>query len=155
MSASHRQPITKERLVHTNASMLVVTSLFVFSRAALHISKRKTFEPQDFFIYLAYILYVSLWSCYLAAVPPLYRLNPLNGEIGHYTTTIEDAANALKLILAAQTCYYTLLLSVKLSLLTLYRKLLVGLPYVYNKIWWAIVVLCIAVSSLIKTAPRY
>lgn len=52
----------------------------------------------------------------------------------------------LTFISAAQMCFYTLLYSVKLSLLTLYWKLLDGLPKIYKKIWWGIVAFSCLVS---------
>ncbi|CAN9213767.1 unnamed protein product [Alternaria alternata] len=50
-------------------------------------------------------------------------------------------------------CFYTLLISVKMSLMTLYRKLLAGLPRVYRKIWWSIVAFCVLawVGSIVST----
>jgi hypothetical protein len=53
--------ITRDELVRTNAAMLALTSIFVLSRAAVQISKRRTFELADAFIYFSYILYVALW----------------------------------------------------------------------------------------------
>lgn len=41
--------------------MLVLTTIFVLARAGVHVSKRKTIELTDIFIYLAYALYVALW----------------------------------------------------------------------------------------------
>lgn len=64
-----------------------------------------------------------------------------------YKTMMEDAALMLRLITAAQMCFYTLLFAVKISLLCLYCKLLAGLPGVYRKVWWAIVTFCVLVSS--------
>jgi hypothetical protein len=41
--------------------MLALTSIFVLSRAAVQISKRRAFELPDLFIYLAFALYLALW----------------------------------------------------------------------------------------------
>jgi hypothetical protein len=68
-------------------------------------------------------------------------------EIPPYATMIEDAALMLRLITAGQMCFYTLLFSVKMSLLTLYRKLLAGLPSLYRKVWWGIVAFCVLVRD--------
>lgn len=48
-----------------------------------------------------------------------------------------------RLIGAAQVCFYTLLYAIKLSLLSLYRHLLHGLPALYRRIWLFIVVFCV------------
>jgi hypothetical protein len=68
-----------------------------------------------------------------------------------YLTMMEDAALMLRLITSAQMCFYTMLFAVKLSLLTLYRKLLAGLPGVYKKVWWGIVAFCLLVSRQMHT----
>ena len=142
-----KTPITKHELVRADIAFLVLTSLFVLARAFLQIHKRKHFELPDFFIYVAYALFISLWSCYMSLVPPLFRVYAvIGGETEPYATMVDDQVTMIKLITIAQMCFYTLLLSVKLSLLTLYRKLLVGIPRVYKMIWWGIVAFCVVVS---------
>lgn len=56
-----KTPITRDELTRTNVAMLVLTTIFVLARAGVHVSKRKTIELTDIFIYLAYALYVALW----------------------------------------------------------------------------------------------
>jgi hypothetical protein len=56
-----KTPITRAELTRTNAAMLALTSIFVLSRAALQISKRRRFELSDLFIYLSFVIYVALW----------------------------------------------------------------------------------------------
>jgi hypothetical protein len=56
-----KTPITRAELERTNGSMLALTSIFVLSRAAVQISKRRAFELPDLFIYLAFALYLALW----------------------------------------------------------------------------------------------
>jgi hypothetical protein len=80
-----------------------------------------------------------------------YVFAVIGREIPPYKTMMEDAALMLGLITAGQMCFYTLLLSVKLSLLTLYRKLLEGLPSIKKKVWCGIVVFCI----LVRTASHF
>jgi hypothetical protein len=77
----------------------------------------------------------------------MFRVYSVIGhEIPPYTTMKQDAALMLRLLTAGQMCFYTLLFSVKLSLLTLYYKLLAGLPIIYQRIWWGIFVFCVLVS---------
>ena len=77
----------------------------------------------------------------------MFRVYAVIGrEMPPYKTMMEDAALMLRLLTAGQMCFYTLLFSVKMSLLTLYRKLLAGLPSIYSKVWWGIVAFCIVVS---------
>jgi hypothetical protein len=141
-----KTPITRDELLRTNAAMFALTSIFILSRATVHVTRRKTFELLDFFIYFAYILYIALWCCYITVIPPMFKVYAVIGlEIAPYQTMMQDAAMMLRLITAGQMCFYTLLFSVKMSLLTLYWKLLVGLPSVYRKIWWGIVAFCVLV----------
>ncbi|KAJ4987861.1 hypothetical protein SVAN01_06591 [Stagonosporopsis vannaccii] len=140
MSTPAKTPITKLELIQTNAAMLALTTLFVVARVGIHIYRRKSIELHDFFIYFAYVLYLALWICYRIVINPMFRAYAVySGEVPPYPTIMQDAAQMLRLITAAQMCFYTSLLGVKLSLLTLYRKLLKGLPSVYYKIWWTIV----------------
>jgi hypothetical protein len=84
--------------------------------------------------------------CYIIVIPPMFKVYAVIGqETPPYKAMMGDAALMLRLITAGQMCFYTLLLSAKMSLLTLYRKLLVGLPSIYQKIWWGIVVFCVLV----------
>jgi hypothetical protein len=84
----------------------------------------------------------------MTVIPPMFHVYAVIGrEIPPYKTMMEDAALMLRLITAGQMCFYTLLFSVKLSLLTLYRKLLAGLSSIYKKIWWGIVAFCILVGN--------
>ena len=143
-----KTPVSRDELVRTIAAFLALTSLFVFLRTFVHISKRKSPELQDLFLYFAYALFLSLWGCYIAVIPPLFRVYAvIGGESQPYATMMEDAGMMLRLITAGQMCFYTLLFSVKLSLLALYRKLLAGIPSIYKKIWWGIVAACVVVSG--------
>lgn len=147
MSAPPKTPITRDELVRTNAAMLVLTSLFILLRVVLQIAKRRPFELPDFFIYLAFAIFISMWTCYILTVPPMFRVfDVLSGLTRPYATILDDAATMLRLITSAQMCFYTLLFCVKMSLLTLYRKLLTGLPTIYNNIWWGTVAFCAVVS---------
>ncbi|KAH8731846.1 hypothetical protein GQ44DRAFT_603720 [Phaeosphaeriaceae sp. PMI808] len=139
-----KTPITRGELVGTIAAMLALTTIFVFSRVAVQISRRKSFELQDFSIYFAYIIYIALWSVYLAVIPPMFRVYAVIGrEIPPYKELIQDAAMMLRLLTAGQMCFYSMLFAVKISLLSLYRKLLAGLPSIYHKIWWGTLVFCV------------
>lgn len=155
MYEASKAPVSKDVLLRTNAVMLVLTSAFVFARAVLQIAKRKPFELPDFFVYFAYCLFIALWACYHVVTPPIYRAYAfMEGETEAYATMKNDAIAMLKFLVAGQICFYTLLISVKMSLMTLYRKLLAGLPSIYRKIWWALVAFCALVSMRSKTCPN-
>jgi hypothetical protein len=87
--------------------------------------------------------------------PPIYRAYAvLEGETEPYATMKEDAVAILKFLVAGQMCFYTLLISVKMSLMTLYWKLLAGLPSIYKKIWWGVVAFCVLVSTKSEAFSR-
>ena len=143
-------PITQTELIQTNAAMLALTSLFIFARIGIHIARRKSLELHDLFIYSAYVLYLALWICYRIVIEPMFRAYAVySGEIPPYPALMHDASQMLRLITAAQMCFYTVLLCVKLSLLTLYRKLITGLPIVYERIWWSMVAVVVLVSTVL------
>ncbi|KAF1954781.1 hypothetical protein CC80DRAFT_416744 [Byssothecium circinans] len=136
-----RPPLGQAEILRAEYALFVLTTAFLVARVAIHVSKRRTFEFQDFFIYFAYALYVGLWTEYIIAVPYLFKLTAVtNGEIPPYPNVIKDAAYMSRLIFTAQMCFYVSLWSVKMSLLSLYRKLLIGLERIYSQIWWGIVV---------------
>lgn len=145
--AANKSPVAQHVLLRTEYALFVLTTLFIFARIAIHFTRRKTFEFQDFFIYFAYAMYVGLWTEYIIAVPYLFKLTSVAvGEIDPYPTVTQDAGYMSRLIFSAQMLFYTCLFSVKLSFMTLYRKLLVGVGGYYYKIWWSIVCFLVLVS---------
>lgn len=141
-------PVSRSELLHTNVAMLALTSLFVLTRIGIQISRRRALELHDVFIYLAFVLYLALWICYRIVIDPMFRAYAVySGLSPPYPTMMHDASQMLRLITAAQMCFYTSLLCVKLSLLTLYRKLLKSLPSIYYRVWWGIVAVVVLVSD--------
>jgi hypothetical protein len=150
MSPGPKTPISKDELVRTIVAMLVLTSLFVLSRAALQFWKRKPFELSDFFIYLAFVMFMAILAFYLCVIPPMFRVydildGVMAGLVQLYDGFVEDSAATTRLLVSAQLIFYTILYSVKMSLLTLYRKLLIGLHGAYKKFWWSLVIFCVLV----------
>ncbi|EMD92281.1 hypothetical protein COCC4DRAFT_37747 [Bipolaris maydis ATCC 48331] len=144
MIAPRKNPITKDELMRTNVAMLILASLFILSRVILQITKRRAFGLPDFFIYLAFVLFVSMWTCYIVITPTMFRIfDALEGLTQPYATILDDAGMLLRYITAAQMLFYTLLFTVKMSLLTFYRKILTGLPAIYDRIWWGTLAFCI------------
>ena len=87
-----------------------------------------------------------MWACYVVSVPILYRLVDVGtGKAKPYPTVLQEAGMSARLIWTSQMCYYSLIVAVKFSLLTLYRKLLVGLRDIYHKIWWSIAIFILLV----------
>ncbi|KAF2641901.1 hypothetical protein P280DRAFT_548513 [Massarina eburnea CBS 473.64] len=141
MSSTPNSTYSQAEVLRTEYALFVLTTLFVITRVVIHVSKRRTLEFQDFFIYLAYALYLGLWAQYIVAVPYLFKLSAVSsGEIAPYPDVTKDVAYMSKLIWTAQMCFYICLWSVKMSLLSLYRKLITSLEIIYSRIWWGIVI---------------
>ncbi|KAF7680468.1 hypothetical protein GT037_002119 [Alternaria burnsii] len=154
MYAASKAPVSKDVLLCTNIVMLLLTSGLALTRAVPQIVKREPFELPDLFVYFAFCLFVALWACYHVVASSIYRAYAvLEGKTEPYATMKNDAIAMLKFLVTGQMCFYTLLISVKMSLLTLYRKLLAGLPRIYRKIWWSIVTFCVLawVGSIVGT----
>ncbi|KAF3043676.1 hypothetical protein E8E12_006132 [Didymella heteroderae] len=152
MSTPAKTPVSKSELLHTNAAMLALTSLFILARIGIHVSRRRALELDDFFIYFAFVLYLALWVCYRVVIDPMFRAYAVySGQSPPYPTMMHDASQMLRLITAAQMCFYASLLGVKLSLLTLYRKLLKGLPSLYYKLWWGIIAIVSWIGSVLSS----
>jgi hypothetical protein len=94
--ASKKTPITKDELIRVNSAMLALTSLFVIARLAVNLSKRKPFELPDLFIYFGFVLYLVIWSCYIAVIPPMFKVfAAAYGEIPLYPTIVQDVSRSL------------------------------------------------------------
>ncbi|EUC41051.1 hypothetical protein COCMIDRAFT_107241 [Bipolaris oryzae ATCC 44560] len=144
MSTPPKRLIAKDELARTSVAMLILTSLFILSRVVLQIAKRRVFGLPDLFTYFAFSLYVSMWACYVAVIPAMFRVfGVFDGTTRPYAAAMNDARMLLRHFTAAQMLFYTLLFTVKMSLLTLYRKILVGLPVIYHRIWWGTVAFCV------------
>lgn len=146
--------LSEADILCTEYAMIVLVSILILSRLTLQAARRKKLEPQDFFIYFAYACFLGACALYIRVVPILFEIRDVtNGVRAMPADFVQTAGLTARLIWAAQICFYACLWSVKFSLLCLYRKLLSGLPLVYIRIWWSLVLLCflVGVLSAIKT----
>lgn len=96
-----------------------------------------------------------MWACYVVSVPKLYRLVDVGlGKLKPYPTIVHEAGESARLVWTAQLLYYGAIVAVKFSLLTLYRKLLVGLRDLYHIIWWGIAVVILLVCHYSAETPN-
>jgi hypothetical protein len=70
----------------------------------------------------------------------------INGDIAPYLTMAQNTMIMSKMIFVAPCMFWATLWCIKLSLLFLYRRLLVGLHKIYTVVWWVIVGLYLLVS---------
>ncbi|KAF1947957.1 hypothetical protein EJ02DRAFT_391409 [Clathrospora elynae] len=125
-------------------SMLGFTTFVVLARVGLNILRPKRLTASDYFVFLAFAFYVIMCALYISVSPYMQRVYAvINGETPPYATMKEDAVVMTKMIFAAPCMFYLTLWSIKLSLLFLYRKLLIGISKQYIVIWWGIAGFCV------------
>ncbi|KAI4924299.1 uncharacterized protein J4E92_007380 [Alternaria infectoria] len=136
--------MSRRELEGINTAMLTLTSLVFVARIAIRLSKRRTFELQDFFCCLSYLFYVAMLVMFFKENDPLYRAERVQrGEAPLYPGLLHDAGMVYRWLTAGQLLYYSSLTAVKLSLLALYRLLLNKASPKYNIMWWAILAFCV------------
>jgi hypothetical protein len=112
--------VSEDEALHTCYAMLTLTTLVILARLGVHLSKRRSFEAQDFYIYLSYVAFVGFWSLYVSLLGPLKKLNGLtNGTVQPYPTITDDLGYCARRLWSAQLVFYACVFSVKLSLLCL------------------------------------
>ncbi|KAF2704598.1 hypothetical protein K504DRAFT_507071 [Pleomassaria siparia CBS 279.74] len=141
-------PVTMSRssLERVNTAMLVLTSLFFVARVLVRVTKRKPFELHDILCYSSYICYVAMWVMYWKEIDPLYKLQAVQrGEAPPYglEEMLHDAGMLFRWLTAGQLLFYISLALVKLSLMSLYRRLLDQTPPKFTIMWWVILTFCI------------
>jgi hypothetical protein len=139
--------IPQRRFIQTASAMISLTSTFVIARVYVQYTKRKTMEVHDYFVYTAYILFLVMTTCYLVMIPELYIISDLtSGQIEPWEGLQDRIIFHMRMMLVTTSLFWISLWMVKLSLLALYKKLMIGLPSVYLRAWWAVLGFCIIVS---------
>jgi magnesium-transporting ATPase (P-type) len=146
--SSTQNYVTSSHLLSTSYAMMALTSMFVLARIAVQILHPKKLAPEDYLIYLAYVLYVVMSVLYILVTPPMYRLSDfISGKSPVYPLLMDDSMFIIKAFFANTMIFWCVLWMVKFSLLALYKRLLVGLHIVYIKIWWGVVCFCVLVCN--------
>lgn len=133
--------------------MLVITSLFAVARLTVSILRPKKFSWEDGFLLAAYVFFLVLAIVYTILVPLLFKLNALAaGELEPYEGVMDDILFLQKMFFVATPALWLTLWSVKLSLMSLYKRLMTGIK-LYERMWWVVIVLCVLVSNLNRNIP--
>jgi hypothetical protein len=113
----------------------------VFVRALARWLRVRTLQIEDFMLLFAFASYVTMLSLYLVVNPYLYRILAVAaGFSPFYPGMFTEGDKMLRLLFAVTTLFWTVLWSVKFSLLFFFRRLSRGLPS-YTKAWWLISVI--------------
>ena len=128
--------------------MLGLTSSIVLARIGLNILKPKKLAASDYVVFLGFAFYVTKCALYITLSPYMQKVYAVvNGEISPYPELLHDQVVMTKMVFVAFCMFWAVLWSIKLSLLLLYRRLLVGIPRRYSIVWWIIAGICLIVSS--------
>lgn len=127
--------------------LLIVALSFTLPALYLKWRQKRFFEIETAFLLFGLASYITYQVDWLVMFPPMYNVNELQeGLIDIYPSFSEDLHIYILLITIGTLLLWTILWSIKLSLLFLYRRLLHGLP---NQMRWWWVVFVITVTSYI------
>lgn len=149
MASKYDELVSEKHFHEVTYAMVVLASLFTAGRIGVQIWKRAAMQLQDYLIYTAYLFFLAMSICYLVIVPTIYKIGRVsNGSMPPWPTMATDLVLYIRIMFVTTTLFWLSLWLVKLSLLALYKKLLTGLPIMYIRFWWAVLVFCLIVSCL-------
>jgi uncharacterized membrane protein YidH (DUF202 family) len=161
MSATYEELVSERHFHEVTYTMVVLASLFTFTRVGIQIWKRKSMQLQDYLLYTAYTLFLVMSICYLVIIPKVYMIGRVsNGLMLPWPTMAADVIMYIRMMFVTTMFFWLSLWLVKLSLLALYRKLLTGLPHIYIKLWWAVFIFCLVslagcIISYLTSCPDF
>ena len=127
-------------------SMLGLTSSVVLARIGLNIIRPRRLTASDYFVFVAFAIYVTMCALYIALSPYMQRVYAVsNREIPPYPDLRHDSMMMAKMVFIAFCMFWAVLWSIKLSLLLLYRRLLNGISPRWTFVWWCIAGICLVV----------
>jgi hypothetical protein len=145
--SQYQEMISKSQLSGVVYSMIVLTSFFVLARSGVQVYMRRRLEAQDYLLYAAFILFLAMAISYLVIFSAVFTVARVSvGALIPGPTFHADMVLYVRMMFVTTTLFWISLWLVKLSFLSLYRKLLEGLPKVYMRLWSAIFAFCIIVS---------
>jgi len=141
--------ISQSNLLRADYALLALTSTVFVARVVVQFSRRKNFEWQDGWLYIAYAAFLAMCILYTHITPTFFKLEQLtSGEIQYWHGMQGDIKLTTEVIFSSGVLFWTCLWCIKFSLLALYKKLLVGLTNTWIYLYWGIVVFCVLVRRL-------
>ncbi|KAJ5747720.1 uncharacterized protein N7511_009416 [Penicillium nucicola] len=142
MAASSAGNFGPQTIKGTGIALIVLTSLVVGTRFAGAIRRPKDLKAEDYLLILAYLFFLELAILYIYIAPAIFRLAALKaGTITVYPTVLEDSVHLQIVFFVTTSSLWLCLWMIKFSLLSMYKRLLVGRPYIIA--WWVILVFCV------------
>jgi hypothetical protein len=139
--------VTASQVTSTGYTMIALTSVFAFSRFGARYYKQSGFQLEDFFVLLSWACFIALSIMYILVTPVMYKISAATTGQKVYDSLEEldtDALFEIKIFFTNTILLWVVLWSVKLSLLTLYRRLFNGLP-AQIRWWWAVMAFTLVV----------
>jgi hypothetical protein len=119
-------------------TFLVIGVGMAFPTAYIRWKNNRLREIEGAFLVVALLFFIAYESLLLEVMPIIYQLFRFSkGEINVWPTIVQDLSKFTALMFTSSLMSWTLLWSVKLSLLFLYRRLMNGLPH--HMVWWKVV----------------
>lgn len=141
------EPINRDVLEAIQIALSTFISVVAVVRLATAVWYQKRFVLEDFWL-------VASWACafcadvlYIYVLRAYFRaLDVGNGVTEPYPTMEDDAIFIQKCIFAITIFYWSCLWAAKFGLLFLTKKIMDHVPQ-YMRLWWAVLVICIVVST--------
>jgi len=145
--------ITEQSLSAIVIILLIIALAFAIPAFFIRWSKKRLFEIENDFLLFGILCYLVYMIDWLVMFPPMYRVNLIAlGQLKIYASFKHDLNLYLRLIFISTLLSWSILWSIKLSLLLLYKRLMRGLP-AQLRWWWVVFVFTIAtyVFSIVTT----
>ncbi|KAK2811603.1 hypothetical protein FQN50_001945 [Emmonsiellopsis sp. PD_5] len=134
--------ITQTALEGLVYALLAITSIVFCVRMFNLVRRPRTIQWEDGWLILGYVWFLVDSIVYVVIAPAMFRLQEVQVKGAPPYATIQDDSFLIKRSLFfAQPFFWFNLWSVKFSLLSLYKRLMVGLRK-YIIAWWCITVFC-------------
>ena len=140
-------PFSQKTVLTVAYGAIAVVSVVMIARTVLYFMKPKKLRAGDYLVFLSYAFFISQCTLYIIIAPLSDRVTAVQeGKAPYYPELIAEGFLLGRLYFPALIIFWVILWLVKFGLLLFYRKLMLGLPGVYDKIWWSIVTFCAIVS---------
>jgi hypothetical protein len=93
---------------------------------------------EDYMMLFSYLAFIALSALYLVIDPKLYRILRVSaGTEAPYPELVTEGELMLRVMFTVTLLFWAVLWGVKLSLLFVFRRLIIDLPR-YMKAWWVV-----------------
>jgi hypothetical protein len=138
--------LSNTALQATGIVTAIATGLIFGSRLVMGMLERRAFSWEDGWLAAAFVVFMVITSLYLSAGPVIFRLEDLAaGRIDLYPEVMDDSLTIQKTFFVTTSGLWISLWLVKVSLLTVYKRLMTNVR-LFTILWWATLVICIVVS---------